>query len=253
MFFHGTDFRAKTLYYANRNTGIIPVPLGDRNKMYNANDYPYHVQHNTLNYYNNGWGYGCIGGCFGKVNGTWYWCKYYNGNGIFRFTDADILPTATAQGDPAATPNSDNVALFSMRPKSFAYNQKTGDFFFTLWDEGANGFYKCTLDQLDAIGSKKSNLTPYKILHESGLGLECITSGKPALYEGTTSEPVGVCQLALDENTGCVYFGYRSPGDAGNAKSGLMRYNPATDKVETVIEGVDIYGVVVNPNPSKLF
>ena len=242
----------KTLYFANRNTGIIPVPLSTRNKMYSLAEYPYFVQHTTLNYYGNGWAYGCIGGCLGKVNGTWYWCKYYNGNGIFRFTDGDILPSTVAVGDPNNLPAA-GIALNSMRPKSFVYNQQTGDFFFTLWDEGANGFYKCTLAELDAIGSKKSNLTPYKKLHETGLGLECITSGKPALYEGTTSEPVGVCQLALDEKTGCVYFGYRSPGDGTNAKSGLMRYNPATDKVETVIEGVDIYGVVVNPNPSKLF
>lgn len=243
----------RTLYYANRNTGIIPVPLSDRNKMYSSKEYPYYVQHQTLNYYGNGWAWGCIGGCFGKVNGTWYWCKYYNGNGIFRFTDADILPSIVAQGDPDNVPAA-GIALNSMRPKSFAYNQKTGDFFFTLWDEGANGFYKCTLAQLDEIGSKKANLPPYKKLHESGLGLECITSGSPALYEGTQSEPVGICQLALDENTGCVYFGYRSsPNDVTNAKSGLMRYNPATDKVETVVDNVEIYGVAINPNPSKLF
>ncbi|MBR1809427.1 MAG: PKD domain-containing protein [Paludibacteraceae bacterium] len=239
------------LYYANRNTGIIPVPLTDRNKKYSASEYPYYVQHSTLEYYNNGWGYGCIGGCFGKVEGTWYWCKTYNGTGIFRFTDADILPAATAQGTnaPAA-----GIALSSMCPKSYVYNKATGEFFFTLWDEGYGGFYRCpTIADLDGIGTKKANLAPYKILHESGLGLEPNISGKPAAYEGTTSEPVAICQLALDEATGCIYFGYRSPGDATNAPSGLMCYNPATGKVETVIEGVEIYGVVVNPTPSKLF
>ena len=239
------------VYYANRNTGIIPVPLTDRNKKYSSSEYPYHVQHSTLEYYNNGWGYGCIGGCFGKIDGTWYWCKTYNGTGIFRFTDADILPTTTTQGTnaPAA-----GIALSSMCPKSYAYNKATGEFFFTLWDEGYGGFYRCpTIADLDAIGNKKANLAPYKVLHESGLGLEPIISGKPAAYEGTSSEPVAICQLALDEATGCVYFGYRSPGDDTNAPSGLMRYNPATGKVETVIEGVEIYGLVINQNPSKLF
>ena len=241
----------KTLYFANRNTGIIPVPLSDRNKMYSAAAYPYLVQHNTLEYYGNGWSYGSIGGCFGKVEGTWYWCKFYNGYGIFRFTDSDILPTATAQGKNAPEAG---IALNSMHPKSYVYNPKTGEFFFTLWDEGYGGLYRCpTLADLDGIGSKKANLAPYKILHESGLGLEPIITGKPALYEGTTSEPVAICQLALDETTGCVYFGYRSPGDATNAPSGLMRYNPATGKVETLIEGVEIYGVSINQTPTKLF
>lgn len=244
------------LYFANRNTGITAVPLTDRNKMYNATDYPYFVQHNTLEYYNNGWGYGCIGGCFGKVDGTWYWCKQYNGTGLFRFTNSDILPTATAQGvnAPAA-----GIALNSMHPKSFAYNKSTGEFFFTVWDEGYSGFYRCpTIADLDGIGNKKANLAPYKVLHESGLGLEpsCPNSSAPYSQKqlnGWGDEVVAICQLALDDATGCVYFGFRGPGDATNAKSGLMRYNPATGKVETVIEGVDVYGVAVNPNPSKLF
>ena len=240
-----------TLYYANRNTGIIPVPITTRNAMYSASEYPYFVQHNTLEYYNNGWGYGCIGGCFGKVNGVWHWCKIYNGTGLFRFLDSDILPAATAQGKNAPA---SGIALTSLHPKSFAYNKQTGEFYFTLWDEGYGGFYACpTYDDLESIGSKKANLAPYKILHESGLGLEPIITGRPAKYEGTTSEPVAICQLALDEATGCVYFGYRSPGDATNAKSGLMRYNPDTKKVETVIEGVEIYGLAINQTPSKLF
>lgn len=244
------------LYYANRNTGIIPVPLTDRNKMYSAEEYPYYVQHTTLNYYGPGWSYGSIGGCLGKVDGVWYWCKFYNGYGIFRFKDSDILasPVSTSNPPKAEDMPADGIALQSMCPKSFAYNKTTGEFFFTLWDQGYGGFYRCaTIDELNAIGTKKSNLAPHKILHESGKELEPNISGKPALYEGTTSEPVAICQLALDEATGCVYFGYRSPGDASNAASGLMRYNPAKGKVETVIEGVEVYGLVINPNPSKLF
>ncbi len=244
------------LYYANRNTGIIPVPLTDRNKMYNSTDYPYFVQHNTLEYYNNGWGYGCIGGCFGKVDGVWYWCKQYNGTGLFRFTNADILPTATAQGVNAPEAG---IALQSMHPKSFAYNKTTGEFFFTVWDEGYSGFYRCpTIDDLNSIGNKKANLAPFKVLHESGLGLEPNCPGSASPYsqkqrDGWGDEVVAICQLAMDDATGCVYFGFRSPGDATNAPSGLMRYNPATQKVETVVDGVNVYGVVVNPNPSKLF
>jgi len=69
--------------------------------------------------------------------------------------------------------------------------------------------------------------------------------------EGSSGEFIGICQLALDETDGCVYFGYRSSDPA--IKSGLMRYNPAKGYVEPVIEGVEIYGVAINKTPSKLF
>lgn len=242
-----------TLYYANRNTGIIAVRTKERNKIYSATDFPYYVQHSTLGYWGNGFEYGAIGGMFGKVEGIWYWTKFYNAYGIFRFTDADILKSPITDKGSVPAPAA-GVALSSMCPKSFVYNPKTKEFFFTVFNEGSNGFYRCPdIASLDAIGNSATKLKQYKVLHESGKDLEVNTSGKPAIYEGTGSEAVGICQMALDEATGCVYFGYRSDGKDSNAPSGLMRYNPATGKVETVIEGVEIYGVTVNPNPSKLF
>lgn len=241
------------LYYANRNTGIIRVPLTDRNMVYDKTAYPYYVQHTTLGYYNNGWSYGSIGGCFQKIEGVWYWTKMYNGNGIFRFKDSDILPNVIAQGDETNVPK-DGILLGGMRPRSLAYDKKAGMFFFTLWDEGYSGFYACTLDQAVAIGTSKAALAPYKVLSTNGLGFEANTSGSPAAIEGTGSEPVAICQLALDEETGCVYFGFRNTqNDATCAPTGLYRYNPAIKKIETVIEGPSIYGLVVNPNKAKLF
>ena len=71
--------------------------------------------------------------------------------------------------------------------------------------------------------------------------------------EGTSNEWIAICQLALDKATGDVYFGYRNAGMAGNAPTGLMRYNAATKQIETLIEGVEVYGVAVNDQPSKLF
>ncbi|MCQ2335190.1 MAG: PKD domain-containing protein [Paludibacteraceae bacterium] len=241
------------LYYANRNTGIIPVPLNTRNAIYSKTDFPYFVEHNTLGYYNNGWGYGCIGGCFDKIDGVWHWAKFYNGEGLYRFEDADILPTATAQGTPEQLPKAGR-ALGTMRVKSFVFDHKTNRYTFSIWDDGSAGVYSCTKEELEAIGTSKTKLAPYKKLHTSGLGFEPNISGSPAAVEGTSSEPVAICQMALDEKSGYVYFAFRNNhNDPTSAPSGLYRYNPDLDKIETVIEGPSIYGLVINQEPSKLF
>lgn len=242
------------LYFANRNTGIMRIGLNERNAIFSHTTYPYFVQHTTLGYYNNGWSFGSIGGCFGKVDGVWYWTKFYNGTGIFRFKDSDILPNAIAQGDDTNVPH-DGIALNGMCPKSFAYDKKLQKFYFTLWDEGYGGFYACTLEELNAIGSSKSKLAPYKKKTAGKLGFEPDISGKNApAYEGTSSEPVAICQMSLDEATGCVYFGFRNNhGDATSAPTGIYRYNPQKDVIEPVVEGVAVYGLVVNNNRTKLF
>ena len=240
------------LYYANRNTGIIKVSLKDRNKVYSATDYPYFVQHTTLGYYNNGWGYGSIGGMFGKVDDTWYWCKIYNGTGIFRFKESDILATAITQGDASNVPQS-GICLGGMHPKSYAYDKANDKFCFTLMDEGYMGFYACSLSQLEEIGSSKTKAKPY-LLTYNGLGFEVNTSGSPAAIEGTGSEAVGICQMVLDEATSRVYFGFRNTNnDPTLAPTGIYRYNASSNTIEQVMEGLSIYGITINPQKSKLF
>ena len=238
------------LYFADRNTGIIKVPLSTRDAVYSSSAYPYYVQHTTLGYYNNGWNYGCIGGCLGVINGTWYWCKNYNGYGIFRFKDSDILLSATSGG--TAAPDA-GIALNGCKPKSFAYSTKSNKICFTVFDSNYEGLYVCTLDELNAIGDSKKNLTPYKKLFGK---LEFIPNmtGKPAAVEGHTSEFAAICQIAYDEVNDCAYFGYRNThNDATCAPTGIYRYNFATDQVEQVLAGDNVYGIVVNNTPSKLF
>lgn len=238
------------LYYANRNTGIIRIPLSTRNAVYSKSDNPYFVQHTTLGYYNNGWSYGAIGGCFGKVGDTWYWTKYYNGNGIYRFLESDILPAATAGGTPAPEAG---IALAGMWPKSFAYDASHDAFYFTLMDVGYAGLYKCTLAELEAIGSSKKALAPYLVKY-GNLGFECDLTGNYRSTEGYASEPVGICQMVMDDATKCVYFAFRNPSnDPTLAPSGVYRYNPSSAKVESVIEGINVYGITINQEPSKLF
>ena len=244
--FYG-HIEGSNLYFANRNTGFSKIGLNERNKVYTATEYPWFVQNATLGYYGNGWSYGSMNACFTKINGTWYWCKTYNGTGIFRFTDGDILSTPITGGQPAPAAG---VALSGMNPKSLIWDSKNQVIYFTIYDTGYEGLYRCTLDQLSAIGGTRSNLAPYKLLTTNGKTVTPITeTGKG---EGSTGEFIGISQLALDESTGCVYFGLRSAIPT-EVKSGLLRFNPAINKIEQVIEGIEVYGVVVNNSKSKLF
>jgi hypothetical protein len=236
-----------TLYFANRNTGIAKIGLTDRDKLYSLADYPWYVQNALLGYYGGGWNYGSINACFTKIDETWFLCKTYAGTGIFRFTEADILKETITGDHPAPAAG---VALSGMSPKSLVWDSKNKVIYFTVYDTGYEGLYRCTLEQLSAIGGSKSNLAPYKLKTANGKSVTPITeTGKG---EGSSSEFIGICQLTLDESTGCVYFGLRS-ANPDEIKSGLMRYNPAGGVIEHVIEGVEVYGVAVNNTKSKLF
>ena len=234
------------LYFSDRNTGLSTIGLKERNRTFSRTDYPYYVENATLGYYGQGISYGAMNACFGKINNVWYWCKTYNGNGIFRFTDADILKIPITGNGVLPT---SGIALESMTPKSFVWDPKNSVFYFTLYDTGYEGLYRCTLAQLNEIGGNKEKLVPYRLKLANGKTVTPVTeTGKG---EGSAGEFIAICQLAFDENDGCVYFGLRS-GDS-SVKSGLMRYNPSTGFIEYVIEGVDVYGVAVNKTKSKLF
>ncbi|MDR3340224.1 MAG: PKD domain-containing protein [Candidatus Symbiothrix sp.] len=235
------------LYFANRNTGISRIGLTERNKIYSLSEYPYYVQNALLGYYNNGWSYGSMNACFTRIDGTWFCCKTYNGTGIFRFTEADILQQTTTGGLPAPAAG---VALSGMLPKSLVWDAQNRVIYFTIYDTGYEGIYRCTPEQLNAIGGSKGALAPYLLKTADGKSVIPITENGKG--EGSSGEYIGICQLTLDEATGDVYFGLRS-AYPNEVKSGLMRYNAKTKVLEHVVEGVDVYGVAINNNKSKLF
>lgn len=237
------------LYFSDRNTGIRTANLKDRNKVYSLANFPYKVQNQTLGYYGAGYAYGSMNANFGKINGVWYWCKTFNGTGIFRFTDADILKELNPGGKGIPAPEA-GIALGGMEPKSFVWDNKNKVIYFSIYDTGYGGVYRCSLEQLNAIGGTRGNLAPYLLKTANGKSVVPITeSGKG---EGNPGEFIGISQLALDEVTGDVYFGYRT-SDPNEVKSGLMRYNATKKVLEHVIEGVDVYGVAINNTKSKLF
>ncbi len=242
------------LFFADRNTGIATINLNERNRSLVFTDYskaqlrpdfPYYVQNATLGYYGQGIGYGALNASIGKIKGVWYWCKTNSAGGIFRFVDTDILK-ATITGN-GILPSS-GVVLEGMSPKSFVWDAKNQVIYFSVYDTGYEGVYRCTIAQLEAIKTR-DNLKPYKLTLANGKTVTPITEAGKG--EGSAGEFIGICQLTLDENDGSVYFGLRS-ADA-TVKSGLMRYNPAKGFIEHVIEGVEVYGVAVNKTKSKLF
>ena len=239
------------LYYANRNTGIIKLPLSARNQVYNVYDHPYYVQQNTLGYYNFGWGYGAIGGMFGKINGIWHWTKFYNGNGIFRFLDSDILPAPISQ-DRELVPKA-GIMLEGMSPKSFVYVPQHDKILVHIMDASLNGVYVATYEELERVDSY-SALKPYTITY-NGMVFESNTSGNLPAKEGLNYQPVGICQMAYDEVYGCVYFAYRNNSNNSHKypPTGIYCYNMATGEVTCLISGVEAYGLTVNNTPSKLF
>lgn len=234
------------LFYTDRNTGIVSVGLNERNRTFSLAEFPHFVQNATLGYYGNGWSYGSISANIGKIDGTWYWCKTYNGTGMFRFNETDILKAAITGGQPQPAAG---LVLSGMSPKSFVWDETNKVIYFTVYDTGYEGLYRCTLDQLKEIGGTKSNLSPYLLKMANGKTVTPIT--EPGKGEGSNGEFIGICQLTIDKATGDVYFGLRSADPT--VKSGLMRYNAAKKVIEHVVEGVEVYGVAVNNTKSKLF
>ena len=238
------------LYYSDRNTGIFAIPLSTRNQVWSLANFPYFVQNAQLGYYGKGLAYGAITGGIAKVEGTWYWSKTFNGQGVWRFVDADILADASSY-DKAAKPAAGEM-LTAFYIKAMAYDENNKLFYFTTYDL-ANGIYCLTYDQLQDAAFMKglgsaSDLKKYQLTGSVEL-LPIIESGKD---EGSSGEFAGICQLAIDKATGDVYFAYRS---SEKSESGLYRYEFAKKTFSVVkgTEGQDIYGVAINQEPTKLF
>ena len=139
-------------------------------------------------------------------------------------------------------------------PKSFAYSTKSKKICFTLFGANVEGFYACTIEEMNAI-TTSGGLAPYKKLFGTLGFVPNKAGGSYAAKEGHTSEFAAICQIAYDEVNDCAYFAYRNNhNDATCAPTGIYKYDFAADKIEQVSAITkEIYGVVVNNTPSKLF
>ncbi len=240
------------LYYSDRNTGMIELPLSTRNETYSADKFGYFVQNNYLGYYGRGLSYGAITGCFGKVEDTYYWSKTYNGAGIWRFKQSDILLAPVTDADPKPEAGVVMDQLGTTYPKSFVYDETNKKFYFTCYgDTKYEGFYACDLADLVNFTSGTNMLSFRKYFSDGQTGCPQIAEAQKG--EGSDGEYIGICQLALDKATGNVYFGLRSADN--KVPSGLVMYNATSGQLSYVpgTEGVQIYGVAINENPTKLY
>jgi hypothetical protein len=100
---------------------------------------------------------------------------------------------------------------------------------------------------MKGLGSA-SDLKTYQLTGPVEL-LPIIESGKD---EGSSGEYAGICQLAIDDATGDVYFAYRS---SEKSESGLYRYDYLKESFDIIPDtrGVEIYGIAINQDSTKLF
>ena len=229
---------SEMLYFADRNTGIRRIGVNERNLALSTSDakFDYFVMNNRLEYYGNPWQYGAMNACFAKVDGLWYWGKTYGGGGIFRFADSDISTVDISRGS-----NPPYAVIFPDEfVKSFVIDTNNQILYAIIRDKGLFAVPMADISANDA--SKANTKADNKYL---------VASFK-ADSEGSVGEYIDVCQMVLDNSDGSVYFGLRAEEGSGEP-SGIKRWNPATRQLETIVSGVNPYGIALNDNLSSLF
>ena len=234
------DENQKMLYYTDRKTGIRRLALSERNLLLDVTNskYDYFVQNDKLGYYKNGYDYGAMNASFTKTSdGTWWWPKTFNNPGIFRFKDSDIGSSSVP---------SNGMTAGGLFIKSLAIDEQRQMVFLAVREGATSGIYAIPMS---AIPNESAGQTALQNSIKNYLIKELVSDS-----EGSSGEYIDICQMVLDPEDGSVYFGYRAD-PTSSVKSGLMRCYPdgGTYKVETVIEGVEIYGVAINHKKSKLF
>jgi hypothetical protein len=239
------------LYYSDRNTGVISLPLSTRNliKHYTLAEQLRVFANDRTCFHGNGINFGAINSGFFRKGDVWWWGKsgFNSIGGLFRFSDEDIHDfVASGSCNPSFPPLLAGVFIRGVLWDDI--NQML--YFTTIGITPQAGLFRATIAQLEAI-TRAVDIEPFRLRTEDGENLIPIVADGRG--EGSfPHENIGIPQLALNRATGNVYFGFRSGNP--NVESGLMRFNAATGYVEHVITGLEgITGVAINNNRSKLF
>lgn len=237
-YFGYLDATTKMLHFTDRNTGISQISLDKRNEKISRTAYPYWVENARLGYYGNGVGYGAGNAGITKDGDIWWWNKSFLSVGIFRFKNSDVKPAPIGSGTEPAPAS--GIALPNLAVKATLIDSKSKMVYVTIPSPDAiAGFYAIPMADINKVVSE-STLKPYlvKLLPPDG--------------EGAT-EMVHISQLVLDSEDGSVYFAYRAPAKNQTLNSGIKRYNPTTKLIESVVDGVEAYGVTINNDKTQLF
>lgn len=237
--FIGTTYNGN-LYYTDRNTGTSTVGLTTRGavqgKKSSTERDSYAFQNNTIPYYGRGIAYGAISnGLIRDSQGYWWWGKKYNGEGIYRFKDTDVYATQT-EAEKAALPTP--VLLPGVKMSTFAI------------DEDRQALY--TWRAPDNQGFVHYDLPAYST---STINEVKFITAEADPVNTTDAERVFITQMAVDKETGRVFFCYRpDSGDESGIATGINYYDPADNKIHKYGEDKDLgSGIVINPNKTKLF
>lgn len=231
------------LYYSDRNTGVSEILLTERGQKQGANSAgnrdTYVFKNDLIPYYNRGVNYGGIHSCmYRDSKGMWYWSKHYNSNlCILRFKKEDIYATAA---EATAAPSPYPLLLQGAAIRTFCIDEERKALY--IWrfasDEGFQVF------DLPAYNEGLSMTAPT---------VKFSMSADPV--NTTAMEGVYTTQMALDKESGRVYFGFRPlANDDSKLGQGIVYYDPDTKKCARYGETDDaIYGVCINPTKTKLF
>lgn len=222
----------ENLLYADRNTGLRQTKLSVRGEKEESS---YLVQNQQLGYYSRSMSYGAISTALYKdKSGMYWWGKCYGGKGIYRFKQSDIVDDYSKAKEPYP------VLLKDISLKAFTLDETRGKLY--VWrTESAGGFYEYSLPADDA--SVDVNAPVASVLMDADP------------VNSSASEGLYCTQMALDSETGYVYFGFnKDSGDKSVYPVGLKYYNPETKTVNNVeVCGDKMYGIVINDNKTRLF
>ncbi|MGM9860321.1 MAG: PKD domain-containing protein [Muribaculaceae bacterium] len=230
------------IYYSDRNTGFTAIDCTTRGAVEGVGDSnrraSYVMTNENTPFKDQGISWGAITNGLLRDSNNWWWIgKNYNGYGIFRFRDSDVYAT---EAEAKKHPLPSQAILSGEKTTAFTIDEKNNALY--VYHSGANqGFraytipdYSATVTTSDAYFSKTLDCTPENTTAEEGL------------Y---------VTQLALDNETGKVYFCYRpEANDDSGLKAGIVVFDPATQTLKNYGETSDLAtGCVINPRKTKLF
>lgn len=230
------------LYYSDRNTGVSRIALTARGEVQgknsdnNRNSYEWINQ--RLPFYGRGIAYGAIHTALIRDSrGVWWWPKTYNANGIFRFKDSDVYATQS-DAEKAALPYP--VVMNGLKLKAFAIDEKRNAMYMWRISTG-QGFAAYPLPGDTEAGSE-ANPTKFIAMDADPINT-------------TDSEGVFVSQMAVDQESGRVFFCYRpASGDTSGIPAGITYYDPETQNCYHYGDTNDLgMGICINPNKTKLF